>query len=59
MAYVGFGKLKAMIAKKGGAKDAGAIAASVARKKYGDKAVQEHAAKGTSMKNTKPKKHYG
>lgn len=56
MAYEGFKKLKAIIGKEKGAKDAGAIAAEIARKKYGNKAVQEHAAKGTSMKNVPHKK---
>lgn len=53
MAYVGFKKLSAMLAKKG-AKDPDALAASIARKKYGNKAVQAHAKSGTSMKNVKP-----
>jgi len=57
--YVSFKKLEKMIKEKGGAKDAGAIAASIARKKYGKKAVQAHAAKGTSMEHTKHKKTYG
>lgn len=56
MSYVGFNKLKKMIAAKGGVKNPGAVAASIARKKYGDKAVQKHAASGTSMKNVKPLK---
>ncbi len=59
MAYVGFNKLKAMIAKKGGVKNPGAVAASIARKKYGKEELQKHAASGTSMKNVKPKKHFG
>jgi len=55
MSYVGFKKLSEMI-KKNGAKNPNAVAASIARKKYGNKAVQEHAASGTSMKNVRPKK---
>ena len=54
MAFVGFDKLKSEIAAKGGAKDAGAIAASIGRRKYGKKAFQKHAAEGTSMKNVIP-----
>ena len=56
MAYMGFKKLKAALAKKGGARDAGAIAASISRKKYGKEATQKHAAAGTSMKTEKHKK---
>lgn len=53
MSYVGFKKLREMIKSKGGAKNPGAIAASIARKKYGSKAVAQHASAGTSMKTTK------
>ena len=50
MAYVGFKKLEHKIAAKGGARDAGAIAASIGRKKYGKKSFQSHAAQGESMR---------
>lgn len=56
MSYVGFNKLKKIIASKGGVKNPGAIAAHIGREKYGNKAMQEHAASHTSMKNVKPKK---
>ena len=55
---MGFKKLKAQLAKSGAKNPAGA-AAAIARKKYGKKEVQEHAAKGTSMEHAKHKKHFG
>lgn len=42
MAHLGFSKLKAMLAAKG-AKNPGAVAASIGTKKYGE-AKMEHAA---------------
>jgi hypothetical protein len=59
MPYKSFKKLSAMLGKQKDVKDPDALAASIARKKYGKDSVQEHAAKGTSMQNVKPKKHYG
>lgn len=53
MAYEGFKKLKAKLAANG-AKNPGAVAASIGMKKYGKKALEEHAQSGTSMKNVKP-----
>lgn len=53
MSYVGFSKLKAMIAKN---KDAGAIAASIGRKKYGKEKFQKAASEGKKMEHMKPKK---
>lgn len=41
-----FSKLKREIAAKGGARDAGAIAASIGRKKYGKKKFAKMSAKG-------------
>lgn len=58
MSYIGFKKLKGLLAKKG-ARNPGAVAASIARKKYGSKAVKQHAASGTSMEHVKHKKVYG
>lgn len=58
MAYVGFSKLKGMLSKEKGVKDAGAIAASVMRKKYKESDIKKHQHSGTSMKNVKPKKKY-
>lgn len=55
MSYLGFKKLKAMLAEKG-AKNPGAVAASIGRKKYGAKAMAKHAAAGTSMKHEKHRK---
>ena len=50
MAYVGFNKLKAKIQKGGkSAASAGAIAASIGRKKYGKANFQKAAAKGIKM----------
>src|SRR5690349_5817373 len=50
MAYVGFNKLKAKIAAKGGVSDPGAVAAAIGRKKYGKAKFQKAAAEGKSMK---------
>lgn len=58
MAYTGFAKLKAMLAKKG-ARNPGAVAASIGMKKYGKKKMEQHAHSGTSMKNVSPKKKFG
>ena len=41
-----FAALKAKIAKKGGVRDPGAVAAAIGRKKYGAKKFQALAAKG-------------
>jgi hypothetical protein len=41
-----FAALKSKIAKKGGASDPGAVAASIGRKKYGKERFQKLAAKG-------------
>ncbi len=41
-----FAKLKASIAKKGGASDPGAVAAKIGREKYGKAKFQKMAAKG-------------
>lgn len=58
MAYLGFKKLKAMLASKG-AKNPGAVAASIGRKKYGKQKMAKAAAKGESLQGAKPKKHFG
>ena len=51
MAYVGFKKLKKKIQSSGkSAKSAGAIAASIGRKKYGKTKFQKAAASGTKMR---------
>lgn len=42
--YMGFKKLKASIAAKGGVRDPGAVAASIGRKKYGKEKFQKAAA---------------
>lgn len=52
MAYEGFKKLRELVKKKG-IRNPDALAASIARKKYGSKAVAQHSAAGTSMKTTK------
>lgn len=44
MAYIGFSKLKQQIEAKGGVRDAGAVAASIGRKKYGKEKFQRLAA---------------
>jgi hypothetical protein len=52
MPYMGFAKVKAS-AK--GARDPGAVAASIGRKKYGKAKFQKAAAAGKKMKGMKPK----
>lgn len=56
MAYVGFNKLKAKIAKRGGVRNPGAVAASIGRKKYGKRRFQKAAARGKKMRGMKPKR---
>jgi hypothetical protein len=53
--YMGFAKVEAA-ARRGGASNPAAVAASVGRKKYGKKKFQEAAAEGHSMKGESPKK---
>jgi hypothetical protein len=53
MAYVGFSKLKAKIARRGGVRDPGAVAAAIGRKKYGAARFQRAAAKGKSLKGAR------
>lgn len=53
--YEGFAKVKAAAAK-GGARDPGAVAAAIGRKKYGKAKFQKAAAAGKKMKGMKPKK---
>jgi hypothetical protein len=47
--YMGFKKLKASIAAKGGVRDPGAVAAAIGRKKYGKEKFQAAAAKGKKL----------
>ncbi len=53
MAYLGFAKLEKKVAA-GGAKNPGAVAAAIGRKKYGKAKFQKAAAKGVSLKSAKP-----
>lgn len=53
MAYLGFDKLKAKVAA-GGAKNPGAVAAAIGRRKYGKSKFQKAAAQGKKMKGMKP-----
>lgn len=55
MAYMGFKAVEAS-AKAGGARNPGAVAAAIGRKKYGKEAFQKHAASGKSMKGVAPLK---
>lgn len=55
MAYVGFAKLKAKVAA-GGARNPGAVAAAIGRKKYGKEKFQSYAAKGKKMVGVKKAK---
>jgi hypothetical protein len=50
MAYEGFAKVKADVAKEPGVRDPGAVAASIGRKKYGAAKFQKAAASGTKMR---------
>lgn len=51
--YVGFNKLKAKIAAKGGVRNPGAVAAAIGRKKYGKKAMAKASGSGHSLKGHK------
>jgi hypothetical protein len=53
MAYQGFEKVKASAAA-GGARNPGAVAASIGRKKYGAKKFNKAAAAGKSLRGAKP-----
>lgn len=53
MAYQGFEKVKASAAASG-ARDPGAVAAAIGRKKYGKKKFQKAAAEGKKMKGMRP-----
>jgi hypothetical protein len=53
MGYEGFAKVKADAAA-GGARDPGAVAAAIGRKKYGAKAFNKAASSGKSMKGMRP-----
>lgn len=55
MAHIGFKKLKAMLAKKG-AKNPGAVAASIGREKYGAKKMAKAAHSGHALKESQKKK---
>jgi len=46
MAYIGFDKLKAKIASEGGARNPGAVAAAIGRRKYGSGAMAHASALG-------------
>jgi hypothetical protein len=48
--YVGFLKLKRELASKPGVTNPAGLAASIGVKKYGRKAMQQHAAKGESFR---------
>ena len=55
MDYMGFKAVKASAAA-GGARDPGAVAAAIGRKKYGSAKFQGYASKGKSMKGVSPLK---
>lgn len=44
--YIGFNKLKGELAHRPGVTNPGALAAYIGKKKYGSKAMQQHAALG-------------
>jgi len=59
MAYMGFNKVQGSIEKEGYSKNAaGAIAASIGRKKYGGKAMAKAARTRSSLKGAKTSKGY-
>lgn len=49
MAYVGFQRLKGQLAKRGGVRNPGAVAAAIGRKKYGAKKMARAAATSTPL----------
>lgn len=49
-----FRQLKSKIARRGGVRDPGAVAAAVGRKKYGKERMQEMAAAGKRRASKKP-----
>ncbi len=53
MAYIGFKKLEKEVAA-GGARNPGAVAAAIGRKKYGKAKFQKAAAQGKTMQNMAP-----
>lgn len=55
MSYTGFKKLEALLAKKG-ARNPGAVAASIGRKKYGKEKFEKAAHEGKSLRGQSPKK---
>lgn len=55
MSYTPFAKMTAQLAEKPGVSNPAGLAASIAAKKYGRPALEQAAAKGTSLKG-KPKK---
>ena len=55
MSYTPFKEMEAKLAARPGVTDPAALAASIARKKYGNKAVQHAAATGHSLRHAKPK----
>lgn len=50
MAYEGFKKVEASVAKEPGVRNPGAVAAAIGRKKYGAKKFNKAAAAGRSMR---------
>lgn len=55
--HMGFKKLKEVLAKKG-AKNPGAVAASIGRKKYGAKKMASAAHSGKALHESQKKKTY-
>lgn len=52
--YLGFSALKSRIARRGSARNPGAVAASIGRQKYGAERFQKAAAAGQSLRGAKP-----
>jgi hypothetical protein len=53
MAYVGFNRLKARLARRKGVRNAAALAAYIGRKKYGKARFQRAAARGRPLRGAR------
>jgi hypothetical protein len=58
MSYLPFKKMEAKLAHKPGVTDPGALAAAIANRKYGKRAVQTAAKSGTSLRHHKQLKRF-
>lgn len=56
MSYQSFQSMESKMAGRPGVTNPAGLAAYIARRKYGNKALEQHAKSGTSMRNVKPLK---